>query len=122
MSYDIELIDPITKKCLELDEPHHMRGGTYCVGGTKYAELNITWNYSKHFVRVFPERNSEQGIRSLYGLTGAESIAVLKNAIAQLGDDVSDNYWDATEGNARRSLLQLLALAEMRPDGVWDGD
>lgn len=116
MSYDIELIDPITKKCLELDESHHIKGGSYCV------ELYIIWNYCKYFVRVFPKRNSEQGIRSLYGLTGAESIAVLKNAIVQLGDDVSDNYWDATEGNAKRSLLQLLALAEMRPDGVWDGD
>lgn len=32
------------------------------------------------------------------------------------------NYWDATEGNAKRALLQLVALAKLRPDGVWDGD
>lgn len=31
-------------------------------------------------------------------------------------------YWEATEGNAKRALLQLLAMARMRPDGVWDGD
>ena len=34
MSYDIELIDPVTKESIELDEPHHMRGGTYALGGT----------------------------------------------------------------------------------------
>lgn len=26
------------------------------------------------------------------------------------------------EGNAKRALLQLLTMARMRPDGVWDGD
>lgn len=42
--------------------------------------------------------------------------------LAQLSDEVSDNYWEATEGNAKRPLLQLAAMARMRPDGVWDGD
>ena len=46
MSYDIDLVHPITKKTLELDSPHHMKGGT----------------------------------------------------------------------------MQLLALAKMRPDGLWEGD
>lgn len=44
MSYDIELVDPVTKEVLQLDGPHHMRGGTYCVDGTKDAHLNITYN------------------------------------------------------------------------------
>ena len=39
-----------------------------------------------------------------------------------LADDATDNYWDATEGNARRPLLKLAAMARMRPDGIWDGD
>ena len=39
-----------------------------------------------------------------------------------LGDDVSSNYWEPTEGNAKAALLKLIALAEMRPDGIWDGD
>lgn len=29
---------------------------------------------------------------------------------------------EATEGNAKRPLLQLAAMARIRPDGVWDGD
>lgn len=57
-----------------------------------------------------------------YGMTGAESIPVLEAAAAKLSDEVSDDYWEATEGNAKRALLQLLAMARMRPDGVWDGD
>lgn len=118
MSYDIELRDPVTKETLQLDAPHHMRGGTYAVGGTTDAHLNVTYNYGKHYYRVF----GEGGIRSIYGKTGAESIAVLENAISQLGDDVANDYWEPTEGNAKRALVQLLALAKMRPDGVWDGD
>ena len=47
----------------------------------------------------------------------------LEKAIAALGDDVDDSdYWNATEGNAKRALYGLLAFAKMRPDGVWDGD
>ena len=65
----------------------------------------------------------EEGIRAIYGKTGAESIPMLEKAIAALGDDVDNNdYWHATEGNAKRALCGLLAFARMRPDGVWEGD
>jgi hypothetical protein len=117
MSYDIRLKNPITGDTLTLDEPHQMKGGTYAFGGTDRAELNVTYNYAKHFVTI-----GEKGIRSIYGMTGAESIPVLKRAIEVLKDDVNEDYWKATEGNAKAALLQLLALAQMRPDGVWDGD
>lgn len=118
MSYDIELVDPVTRKTIELDEPHHMRGGTYCVGGMTLAELNVTYNYGAHFARVL----GTEGIRAIYGMTGAESIPVLKAAADKLGEDASEDYWEATEGNAKRAILQLLALAWMRPDGIWEGD
>ena len=118
MSYDLELCDPVTQEVLCLDAPHQMKGGTCQVGGCPYAELNVTYNYSKHYYRVF----GEQGLRTIYGKTGAESIPLLKAAIEQLGDDVDDDYWKATEGNAKRALYQLVALAELRPDGVWQGD
>lgn len=118
MSYYIELRDPVTKQILLLEEPHHMRGGTYCVGGEPNARLNVTYNYAPHYYRTF----GENGIRTLYGLTGAESIPLIKSVAGQLGDDVDSDYWKPTEGNAKKALLQLLALAQMRPDGVWDGD
>ena len=119
MSYDIELQDPVTKETLILDEPHHMKGGTYALGGTARAHLNVTYNYWPNFEKAFGEGKS---IRSLYGLTGADSIPVLEMAISKLGDDVDTDYWEPTDGNAKRALSQLLALAKMRPDGVWAGD
>jgi len=118
MSYDIELVDPVAGKVIELDEKHHMRGGTYAMGGTRELHLNITWNYSNHYYRIF----GEKGIRTIYGMTGADAIPLLQAAADKLGDDVSEDYWKATEGNAKRALLQLIAMAKMRPDGVFQGD
>lgn len=137
MSYDIELVDPVTRETLQLDTPHQMKGGTYQVGGSLNASLNVTYNYAPHFFRVFDplekprplapqwmHDNSDgvRGIRTIYGLTGAESLPLLDKAIAQLGDDVDPDYWKPTEGNAKRALTQLRALAAMRPDGLWTGD
>ena len=118
MSYDINLCDPVTRDVLELDDPHDMRGGTYAMGGTTFCTLNVTYNYAPIFRRVL----GDKGIRTIYGMMGAESIPVLQRAADQLGDDVTGNYWDDTEGNAKRALYKLIALAKLRPDGVWDGD
>lgn len=119
MSYSIELIDPITKETLEIDEPHMMRGGTYAIGGTTCLELNVTYNYGNHFRMAF---NNEEGIRIIYGMTGAESIPILEAAAKKLKNDVSEDYWEPTEGNAKRAILQLRSMAIMRPDGIWEGD
>lgn len=118
MSYDIELIDPVTKESLELEVPHHMRGGTYAIGGTTRAHLNVTYNYCAIFRRAL----GDEGIRVIYGKTGAESIQMLEGAAAKLSDDIDPDYWKPTEGNAKRALVQLAALAKMRPDGIWAGD
>lgn len=118
MSYDIRLCDPVTHETLEVDSPHLMAGGTYALGGTTELWLNVTYNYGKHYYRAM----GENGIRDIYGMTGAESIPTLEAAAAKLDDEVSGDYWEPTEGNAKRALLQLLAMARMRPDGVWNGD
>jgi hypothetical protein len=55
-------------------------------------------------------------------MTGAQSISVLEEAIKLLGNDTDPDYWKDTEGNAKVALCQLLSMAQMRPDGVWDGD
>jgi len=137
MSYDIELVDAVTGETLELDAPHHMRGGTYAVGGTTRASLNVTYNYYPQFSRAFDvlteprpkapgwlhkDGGPVRGVRTIYGLTGAESLSVLDKAIDLLADDVDPDYWKATDGNAKLALVQLRALAAMRPDGLWVGD
>ena len=118
MSYDIDLKDPVTGNVLQLDAKHHMKGGTYAIGGTQDASLNITYNYAAHFVKAL----GENGIRTIYGMTGAASLQLLRGAAETLCNDVDDDYWKPTEGNAKAALLQLASLAEMRPDGVWSGD
>lgn len=126
MSYDINLIDPITKEVIEINDAHFLRGGTYQMGGSKELTLNITYNYSKIFHRVIQPKNTpseyKTGIRSLYGITALEAIPILEAAISNLKDDVDEDYWKATEGNAKRALNNLLTMCKMRPDAIIDGD
>lgn len=135
MSYDISLIEPVTGKTVYFDTPHQINGGTYAVGGTTEASLNITWNYARWYCRddVF----GKDGIRTIYGMIGADSIPVLEKAIKAL-ENTTDNltpeevkkyedggctgYWMPTRENAIEPLHQLLAMAKIRPDAVWDGD
>lgn len=116
MSYNCKLVDPVTKETLEASSKHEITGGNYCIGGTSEMWLNVTYNYCGHFRRVMPP----EGLRGLDGMTAADSIPVLEQGIALLGNDVDDNYWEPTEGNAKKALYGLLALAKLRPDGVWE--
>lgn len=116
MSYDCSLVDPVTKEVLQTSSKHEITGGTYCIGGTTEMWLNVTYNYGAHFRRVMPP----DGIRGLDGMSGAESIPILEKGIAQLGDDTDPDYWKSTEGNAKKALYGLLALARLRPDGIWE--
>ena len=116
MSYDIYLEDE-NGDTLLLDEKHNKTGGTYVAGGTRECWLNVTYNYGSILKRVI-----DGGIRSIYGMTGEESIPVLESAISQLDNDVSTDYWADTEGNVREALIHLLEFACLRPEGVWNGD
>lgn len=118
MSYDICLKDPVTKETILFDDAHQIRGGTYQMGGCHEAWLNITYNYGRFYYDIF----GEKGIRTIYGISGADSIPILEHAITKLKDDVDIDYWEPTEGNAKQALYGLLALAKLRPDGIWDGD
>ena len=134
MSNDISLKDPVTKEDITFDDKHQIKGGTYAMGGSQKAWLNITYNYSSIFRKLLGGDNAklssydkmfgggETGIRLLYGKSGAEAIPILEKAISKLKDDINDDYWKATEGNAKRALYGLLAFAKMRPDGIFDGD
>ncbi len=135
MSYDIYLTDPVTKETLKTKEPHLMRGGTYSLSGSDEMWLNITYNYARWYSKDYAF--GKDGIRAIYGMSGAESIPVLEKAISgllntkeELNDEIAmkcdqqevSGYWCPSKENAIRPLYQLLALAELRPDGIWDGD
>lgn len=118
MSHDIYLNEPDSKVTIEFKKKHDRAGGTHISDGTTMAWLNITYNYAVHFYAHI----GQKGIRTIYGLTGEESIPILEQAIKRLGDDVNDDYWKPTEGNAKRALIGLLSFAKERPDGIWSGD
>lgn len=125
MSYDIYLMEPDGAQIIVFDNPPNMDGGVVELDvsggphrGHQRAWLNVTYNYARHYVRTM----GPQGIRTIYGMTGADSIPLLDAAIAQLGNDFDTDYYRATEGNAKRALMQLKDMARLRRDGVWRGD
>jgi len=118
MSYDIHLEDEKGERVL-LDEPLGIRGGTYCIGGTREAWLNVTYNYSKFF---YEHIDPDLGIRFLYGKKAADCIPILEKAIAALGTDRDSDYWKATAGNAGAALADLLTLAKASPNSIFNGD
>jgi len=120
MSYDIYLNDPKTGQVIELEAPHDLRGGTYALGGTREAWLNVTYNYGSFYRQHI---DADKGIRKLYGMTGEQAIPILEKAIAAIGTtERSSDYWESTPGNACAALEELLTLAKMAPHGVFDGD
>ena len=124
MSYDIR-IKRHDGTAVQLRERHNCTGGTYALGGTREAWLNVTYNYSAIFHRLL----GEDGIRTIYGMNIKQARPVLESAIAKLGDAKPDaDYWKACDGNAKKALQNLVALTDLAitdyPDDemLWDGD
>lgn len=132
MSYDIWLKDPITDQTIEIDKPHFMAGGTYAIGGTTELWLSITYNYGRWYRHK--DAFGKDGIWSICGMSGSDSITVLERAIASLEsmqEDLSEDevaeyeakgatgYWLPTRENAITPLRHLLNFAKMRPNGIW---
>jgi len=90
-------------------------GGTYTLGGSRSADLNVTYNYSLHYYRVL---GLEAGIRGLDGVSAVDALPILTKGIAALGNDQSNDYWEPTEGNAKAALEILQDWCEQ---AVEDG-
>ena len=124
MSHDIR-IKRKDGTVVELKERHAITGGTYVLGGTTEAWLNITYNYWRIFDRLF----GEDGITTIYGMNVKDARALLVGAIARLGDaEPDENYWKACDGNAKKALAGLIELTDRAlsdyPDDemFWEGD
>lgn len=102
MSYDIRLLDPVTKEAILFDDLLLVKKGTYCFGASS-AYVNIPES-----IMDYP------WIYYLNGLTGANSIQILEAEMDQLEDGKS------IDDNVKWYLLQLLVIAKMRPDGIWE--
>ena len=104
MSYSVEIQNPETGELLKTQQPHTIKGGTYCLGGTTYLELNITYNYSSFFRRpeVLGATDEEKkahnkdwianhtGLYRLVGLSVVEAIPLVSSAIRALKNEHLD--------------------------------
>lgn len=114
MSWDVSLECSECHRPVELDEAH-TEGGTYCVGGTTAADLNVTYNYSTHF----REHLHPDGLAWLDGKPASETIDALAAAVEALGTVRDKDYWAPTPGNAGYALSILLRWARMSPEAVF---
>lgn len=94
----------------------HEEGGTYVLGGSAVAELNITYNYSSLYYETLDKEN---GLRALHNQSGADWIERLEAAVKTLGTERDNDYWKATAGNAGAALARLLAWTKAHPEGIW---
>lgn len=99
----------------------HAEGGIYVLGGVDRAELNVTYNYGKHFREAWPEPLEGSGALKLmlHGRKASETLPLLERAVASLGTELSDNYWSASPGNAGAALAVLRDWAREHPEAVW---
>ena len=149
MSYDIYIEDE-NGETITVAERHQLRGGTYCVGGSEKLHLNITYNYAPYYFTAFDEdgirslygkkvvdtvQTIANAIVAVEGMVDIEKLqkhlykrrkadpAALYNKLGLTVPDWSaDDYWCPTRANAAKALQDLLALASLGLQGVWNGD
>ena len=87
-------------------------------------EFNYTYNVSGMWYDCFPEK----GIREFYGMTGGESIPVLRKLRDHMEDNRDrliemepDNGWGSFEG-ALGFVNRLIGAAFACPASTWEGD
>lgn len=113
MSYWVYLEDE-NEKTLEVE--NHTEGGTYAMGGTNEAELNITYNYCKFY---YPLIDKDNGIQYINGKKAKDVINRLENTVDKLGTKRDLDYWKPTEGNAGFAINILLGWAKEHPEGIF---
>lgn len=113
MSYDVRLVDPQTGTCVQV--PSHQEGGTYAVGGTPDASLNVTYNYGEVYALF------DFNLRELNGERAGDHIVQLTWLVGKLGTrEYRKDYWAPTPGNAGHALEVLLRWAERYPDARFE--
>jgi len=108
MSWWVSLVD---KDENAVSVPLHQDGGTIQVGGCDTATLNITYNYGVFYREVM----GGNGMWDLDGMSAADAVPILRDAVLELGVIRNPDYWAATRGNAGAALLVLWTWARTHP-------
>src|SRR5688500_16643093 len=96
--------------------PRFSAGGTYALGGSTLAALNVTYNYSPLFLKTI---HTELGLRWLHQKPAGDCVTQLRSAVNELGFEPDPDYWAPTSGNAGIALAVLLWWAALHPDAVF---
>ena len=107
MSWWVSLVDPETKEIVEV--PRFQEGGSQVLGGTTVGDLNVTYNYRKHY-----------DFKDLNGQVAGDMIEDLEIDVQKLGVVRTNDYWDPTPGNVGFALSILLAWARRHPTAVFE--
>lgn len=111
------LDEPCTTPCYPAVQVERFQdGGTYAVGGSTEASLNITYNYSPFY---YNHLDKENGLRFLNGKRAGDVIKALEYAVSALGTTRDNDYWASTPGNAGAALAVLLSWARQYPDAIF---
>jgi hypothetical protein len=87
----------------------HKHGSSYCTNGTTEATISVTYNYSKFF-----------RFGMLDGCKARNVTKLLENLKEILKDDKTDDYWEATEGNAKVIIEILIQWTKQHPDCFFE--
>lgn len=89
---------------------------------TKYKKYGEWITTTREKSRYYDENGGEiDAGKALSLMLKGKNVSEEKYKI-DVNEGVNDDYWEPTAGNAIRPLYKLIAFAEMRPDGIWDGD
>lgn len=87
-------------------------------------EFNITWNVAPMFYAAIPD----EGIRTIYGKTGAEALPILQEIRAYFEGNKDyltslepSNGW-GTFNTTYRCLCKMVRISMNNPDEIWQGD
>ena len=115
MSWDVSLLYGEKEKFAQVDNCEE--GGTYAIGGSTDADLNITYNYSWFYHQCLDKK---EGIDWLDGKLAKDTIPRLEKAVKVLGVRRNQDYWADTPGNAGYALSILLGWAKQHPDSIFE--
>ena len=137
MSYDIGLKNPVANETASFRQRifAFVQKLAYAINGTTELWLNITYGYTPYYYET--TKNDERfaynelisddrhaivqtkyGIRGIDGKTGTESIPMLKDLISR----IEQKYKKQVAANVTEPLYKMLAMAQRRPNGIWDVD
>lgn len=88
MGYSLWLEDKETGIICRRKKPEVDLGNMLCIGGSDLMEFNITYNYAPYYDKAV--RFQENGIRTIYGMSGKDSLPLLNELIK----DIKDRYTD----------------------------